>query len=108
MSRERENSLQQMGEKGGIGGGSDNGYWWWAVASSAQLTLAISSYRKGYVGDSCFMPFKAFSVASLLVGAGATAVAGFLHASGIRTVEDLKEVGGSIRNGLGIPPREAK
>ncbi|XP_058104361.1 uncharacterized protein LOC131248222 [Magnolia sinica] len=85
--------------------GIGNGFWWWAGASSAQLAAAVASYRRGCAGRETLMPFKAFTVASLFVGAGASAVAGILHASGIRTVEDLKEVGANTRRGLGIRPR---
>ncbi|XP_043717174.1 uncharacterized protein LOC122665163 [Telopea speciosissima] len=89
------------------GDGGDGHWWWWAIGSSAQLVAGVASYRRGFGGDSCFMPFKAFAVASLFVGSGATAFAGFLHASGIHKVEDLKKVGSSIRNGLGVPPRQS-
>lgn len=79
--------------------------WVWATASVAQLGWGIRAYRKGYAGDCRFMPFKAFAVASLFVGAAATAAVGALKASGIHKVEDMKEVGTNIRSGLGIPPR---
>ena len=63
--------------------------WWWAAASTAQLAVGIASYRRG-CGESGFgMPFKAFAIATLFIGAGATAVAGTLHASGINTVRFL-------------------
>ncbi|KAA8515871.1 hypothetical protein F0562_019050 [Nyssa sinensis] len=89
----------------GIEGGGIGGYWWWAAASSAQLAWGINFYRKGYAGDSRFMPLKAFAVASLFVGATASAAVGILRASGVHSVEDAKEVGASIRSGLGIPRR---
>ncbi|KAL2536545.1 hypothetical protein Fot_17936 [Forsythia ovata] len=92
-----------------IGGGVVSGvaeYWWWATASTAQLTWAISIYRKGYAGDSRLMPFKAFAVASLFVGATATATFASLRASGIESVQDMKLMGANARTGLGIPPRE--
>ncbi|XP_030962784.1 uncharacterized protein LOC115984044 isoform X2 [Quercus lobata] len=63
---------------------------WWALASAAQLGWAISSFRRGHAGDSHFMPFKAFSVASLFVGATATAAVSVLHVSGIHKKEDSK------------------
>ncbi|KAM3685459.1 hypothetical protein ACJW31_11G119200 [Castanea mollissima] len=87
--------------------------WWrtkaawlgWALASAAQLGWAISSFKRGHAGDSHFMPFKAFSVASLFVGATATSAVSVLHVSGIHKVEDLLEVGANIRTGLGVRPR---
>ncbi|KAF6149904.1 hypothetical protein GIB67_008625 [Kingdonia uniflora] len=88
-----------MGEK------RSSEHWWWASASSAQLIAGITYYRRG-VNESQLMPFKAFSVASLFVGAGATTFLAFLRASGIHKVEDLKELGANIRGGLGVPPRK--
>ncbi|KAF3967446.1 hypothetical protein CMV_008554 [Castanea mollissima] len=97
-------------EGGGAGGGGGTGtetysHIWWALASAAQLGWAISSFKRGHAGDSHFMPFKAFSVASLFVGATATAAVSVLHVSGIHKVEDLLEVGANIRTGLGVRPR---
>ncbi|XP_075513489.1 uncharacterized protein LOC142548821 [Primulina tabacum] len=83
-------------------------YWWWAAASAAQLGWGISAFRKGHAGDSRLMPFKAFSVASLFVGASACAATASLRASGIHSVEDMKVVGANIRTGLGVRPREGK
>ncbi|EOX96408.1 PREDICTED: uncharacterized protein LOC18614427 [Theobroma cacao] len=80
-------------------------HWYWATASVAQFGWAVSSYRKGYAGDHRLMPFKAFAVASLFLGASASASVSFLKASGIHKVEDLMEVGASIRAGLGTRPR---
>ncbi|GAV72138.1 hypothetical protein CFOL_v3_15627 [Cephalotus follicularis] len=80
-------------------------HWWWALASVAQLGWGISSYRKGYAGDGRLMPLKAFAVASLFVGSGASASASLLQASGIHKVEDLMEVGANLRTQLGIPSR---
>nr|POE50194.1 hypothetical protein CFP56_73175 [Quercus suber] len=74
-------------------------------ASAAQLGWAISSFKRGHVSDSHFMPFKAFSVASLFLGATSTAAVSVLHVSGIHKVEDLLEVGTNIRTGLGVRPR---
>ncbi|CAL5401301.1 unnamed protein product [Camellia sinensis] len=96
--------MEEIAVGGGVGGGG-GGYWWWSAASTAQLALGIKSYRKGFSGDSRFMPLKAFSVASLFVGATASAAVAFLHSSGIHSVEDIKQVGANIRNGLRIPPR---
>ncbi|KAJ7962037.1 StAR lipid transfer-like protein [Quillaja saponaria] len=87
------------------GGFGDRTHWWWALASGAQLGWGICSFMKGCAGDSHLMPFKAFAVASLFVGAGASASVAGLQASGIHKVEDLLEVGASIRTSLGIPSR---
>lgn len=73
-------------EESGGGGGT---HWWWALASAAQLGCGIWSFRKGYAGDSCLMPIKAFGVASLFVGSAASASAAFLQASGIHKVSYL-------------------
>ncbi|RWR89768.1 hypothetical protein CKAN_01883700 [Cinnamomum micranthum f. kanehirae] len=122
-----------------------NGFWWWAGASSAQLAAGVAACRRGFRGRDTLMPVKAFGVASLFVGAGATAFAGFLYASGIHKVrkthtfafhrftarrrnleccdlhhgrlgfiwirldlevDDMKEVGKSIRKKMRVPPRE--
>ncbi|XP_042386019.1 uncharacterized protein LOC121977616 isoform X1 [Zingiber officinale] len=61
---------------------------WWAAASSAQLTAGIAWYRRGYCGSGASMPFKAFAIATLFVGAGSTAVRSALLAAGIRTPWD--------------------
>ncbi|GLU05169.1 hypothetical protein SLE2022_222830 [Rubroshorea leprosula] len=93
------------------GGGSQrsqthiHNHYLWALASAAQFGWAISAYRRGYAGDHRLMPFKAFGVASLFIGASASAAVGSLQASGIQKVEDLVELGASIRNGLRIPKR---
>ncbi|KAL0411647.1 UNVERIFIED_CONTAM: hypothetical protein Slati_3754400 [Sesamum latifolium] len=79
--------------------------WWWAAASAAQLGWGISTFRKGYAGDSRLMPFKAFAVASLFVGAAASAAVASLRASGLRSVEDMKALGTNIRTELGLRPR---
>ncbi|KAL3537053.1 hypothetical protein ACH5RR_000419 [Cinchona calisaya] len=76
---------EQSGGPGRWSGGVEE-YWYWAAASSAQLVWAISSLRKGYAGDSRFMPFKAFAVASLFLGSAASATVGSLRASGIHSV----------------------
>ncbi|XP_031502795.1 uncharacterized protein LOC116265928 isoform X1 [Nymphaea colorata] len=64
----------------------DGGTWWWAVAGSAQLVAGLAAYRRGSGGSSTMMPFKAFGVASLFVGSASCAVAGVVHASGIRQI----------------------
>ncbi|KAL8207981.1 hypothetical protein R6Q57_007393 [Mikania cordata] len=90
-------------EKGANNDGGD--YWWWAAASGVQLVWGIYSFRKGYSGDSRLMPIKAFGVASLFVGATASATVGTLRASGIHSVQDAIEAGASIRSGLGFKGR---
>lgn len=67
-------------------GGRAYGHWWWVLASGAQLGLGVSSYRRGYAGDSRLMPLKAFVVASLFVGAAASTAVSVLKASGIHKV----------------------
>ncbi|XP_065633813.1 uncharacterized protein LOC112033849 isoform X1 [Quercus suber] len=71
------------GGAAGVTGTGNYSHIWWALASAAQLGWAISSFKRGHAGDSHFMPFKAFSVASLFVGATATAAVSVLHVSGI-------------------------
>lgn len=71
---------------GGVSGGAVAEYWFWGGITSTQLLWAMSSLRKGYAGDGRFMPFKAFAVASLFVGAAASATVGSLRASGVRSV----------------------
>lgn len=66
--------------------GKFGSHWWWAMASATQLGWGIVSFRKGYAGHSNLMPFKAFAVASLFVGAAASAAVASLHASGIHKV----------------------
>ncbi|GFQ00067.1 hypothetical protein PHJA_002150700 [Phtheirospermum japonicum] len=51
---------------------SVHGYLWWAAASTAKLGLGVSAIRRGHAGEFTFMPFKAFSVASLFVGVAAS------------------------------------
>ncbi|KAL6557257.1 hypothetical protein OROMI_017607 [Orobanche minor] len=97
-----ENGGRRGGQKEGV---AVEGYWGWAVASTAQLGWGISATRKGYAGDSTIMPFKAFAVASLFVGAAASAAVASLRFSGVRSVEDMKALGTNIRTGLGLRPR---
>ncbi|XP_009789350.1 uncharacterized protein [Nicotiana sylvestris] len=78
---------------------------WWAAASTGQLVWGIHAFRKGYAGECRLMPLKAFGVASLFVGAIASASVASLQASGIHSVEDMKAVGASIRTGLGLTRR---
>ncbi|GFP80996.1 hypothetical protein PHJA_000242900 [Phtheirospermum japonicum] len=65
---------------------SVHGYCWWAAASTAKLGLGISAIRRGHAGESTFMPFKAFSVASLFVGVAASAAMASLHSFGLQSV----------------------
>ncbi|KAI6706512.1 hypothetical protein NL676_009474 [Syzygium grande] len=87
----------------GIGAGIES-HWWWAMGGAAQLGWGISSCLRGYAGGPGLMPLKAAGVASLFVGATACASVAALHASGIRKVEDLIELGANIRTSLGDPP----
>ncbi|KAI3681420.1 hypothetical protein L6452_36215 [Arctium lappa] len=96
---------KQMDKGTNNGGGGGGGYWWWAAASGIQLVWGIYSFRRGYSGDSRLMPLKAFGVASLFVGATATATIGTINASGIHSVQDAVDVGASIRSGLGVKGR---
>ncbi|KAH9604635.1 hypothetical protein KSS87_001578 [Heliosperma pusillum] len=89
-----------------VANGVQHRHWWWYGASAAQLGLGIRAVRIGLRGDSNFMPLKAFSVASLFVGAAASAFFGTLRASGIHKVEDMKELGSNIRTAIGAPPRK--
>ncbi|CAA6657074.1 unnamed protein product [Spirodela intermedia] len=77
---------------------AEGGPWWLAVASSAQLTAGIAWYRRGYngSGNPALMPVKAFFVASLFVGAGATAALVAVRAAGMRR---------SLRRWLGAPEK---
>ncbi|KAF8688020.1 hypothetical protein HU200_042510 [Digitaria exilis] len=96
-----------MDERGGGGGSSAEAErWpWWAAASAAQAATGAAWFRRGKGGSALAMPFKAFGIASLFVGAGATAVAAGVLASGVGSVEDMKGVGASIRRWMGAPPR---
>ncbi|XP_020687016.2 uncharacterized protein LOC110102865 [Dendrobium catenatum] len=87
------------------GGGRDDELWWWA-ASSGQLAVGVVLYRRGCGRSGAAMPFKAFAISTLFVGAGAAAFAGALHASGIHTVDDMKQTGKCIRRWIKVPPRE--
>ncbi|KAF8027364.1 hypothetical protein BT93_E0308 [Corymbia citriodora subsp. variegata] len=87
----------------GIGTGIES-HWWWAMGGAAQLGWGISSCLRGYAGGPGVMPLKAAAVASLFVGAAACTSVAALHASGIRKVEDLIELGANIRTSLGNSP----
>ncbi|OWM64876.1 hypothetical protein CDL15_Pgr028593 [Punica granatum] len=98
-------AADENGGGGGDAGGGSRSHWLWALGGATQIGWGISSFLRGYAGDCRFMPFKAFSIASLFVGGAASASFAGLQASGIRKVEDLMEVGANIRTSLGIPPR---
>ncbi|KAF9617513.1 hypothetical protein IFM89_036717 [Coptis chinensis] len=102
---EEKSSSSNHGSGDGV-----EGYWWWALASTTQAVTGVITYRRGrrIESSSYTIPFKAFFVASLIVGAGATAVAGCLNASGIHKIEDLKVVGRNLRNELRVPPRDTR
>lgn len=88
-----------------IGSAGVENHWWWALASAGQLGWGVKSLRQGFVGDSSVMPLKAFAVASLFVGAAATASISVLNFYGIHKVEHFLEVGANIRSALGIRGR---
>ncbi|KAK8945337.1 hypothetical protein KSP40_PGU016374 [Platanthera guangdongensis] len=60
--------------------------WWWA-ASSGQLAAGVALYRRGRGGSGAAMPFMAFAISTLIIGAGAAAGVGALHSSGIHTFD---------------------
>ncbi|CAN4111830.1 unnamed protein product [Withania somnifera] len=91
-------------EENASGGGAVD-YRWWAATSTGQLLWGIYAYRRGYSGECRMMPLKAFAIASLFVGATASASMASLRACGIYSVEDMKVVGSSIRTGLGLTQR---
>lgn len=75
----------------------------WACGAGGQAMAARILAKRGDGGLS--MPLRAFSVASLILGAGFCAMGGTLWASGIREVEDLRSMGRTIRRAFGKPPR---
>ncbi|XP_062226343.1 uncharacterized protein LOC133924703 [Phragmites australis] len=90
-------------------GGGEEGMWpWWAAASASQAGAGVAWFRRGMGGAAVAMPFKAFAIASLFVGAGATAVAAGVLAAGVGSVEEMKGVGASIRRWMGAPPRRVE
>ncbi|XP_058739502.1 uncharacterized protein LOC131611526 [Vicia villosa] len=80
-------------------------HWLWAVASAGQMGWGVRSYLKGYPGDSCLMPLKAFTVASLFIGSAASASIFILQSNGIHGVDDLIGAGANLRAKLGLRPR---
>lgn len=87
--RKEEESNRNSQMESDTDAGVNGTHWWWALASTGQLGWGISSFRRGYAGDSRLMPVKAFGVASLFVGSAASASLAFLQASGIRKVFNL-------------------
>ncbi|KAK2360319.1 StAR lipid transfer protein [Trifolium repens] len=92
-------------EETATSGGGGGIPWLWGVASAAQMGLGVRSYIKGHAGDSCLMPLKAFSVASLFIGSAASASIFILQTNGIYGVDDLIEAGANLRAKLGLHPR---
>ena len=79
--------MEGVGKDPAAAGVHDRKYLWWATATTVQLAWGIAAYRRGYNGgDSRLMPLKAFAVASLFVGATATAAFTTLSAYGIHSV----------------------
>jgi hypothetical protein len=75
--------MDELGE----GGAKKAKMWpWWAGASAAQLTTGVIWFRRGKRGGDMTMPFRAFAIASLIVGAGATAVTAGVSAAGVGSV----------------------
>ena len=75
-----------MDERGGGGGVAAERWPWWAAASAAQAAAGVAWFRRGKGGTAVAMPFKAFAIASLFVGAGATAAAAGVLAAGVGSV----------------------
>lgn len=94
-----------MDELGGGGGKRSKAWPWWLGASAAQITGALVWFRRGKGGSDMTMPFRAFAVASLVVGAGATAVTAGVSAAGVGSVEEMKGLGARIRKWSRVPPR---
>lgn len=74
-----------MDERGGAGK-KTQAWPWWAGATAAQLTTGLVWFRRGKSGGDMAMPFKAFAIATLFVGAGATAVTAGVSAAGVGSV----------------------
>ena len=64
-----------MDERGGGGGVAAERWPWWAAASAAQAGAGVAWFRRGKGGTAVAMPFKAFAIASLFVGAAAGVLA---------------------------------
>ncbi|KAH7294741.1 hypothetical protein KP509_27G016200 [Ceratopteris richardii] len=70
----------------------------WTSCALGQLLGAGVVYSRGHGTHS--MPFRAFSIASLLVGSAACATTAAVQAAGVREIEDIKELGRSFRQYL--------
>jgi hypothetical protein len=70
----------------GPSGGESRSWPWWTAASEAQVATGVAWFRRGRGGLAVAMPLKAFAIASLFVGSGATAVAAGVSAAGIGSV----------------------
>ncbi|VAH50752.1 uncharacterized protein LOC119365315 [Triticum dicoccoides] len=93
----------------GAGAGKKGKAWpWWLGASAAQITGALVWFRRGKGGSDMTMPFRAFAVASLFVGAGATTVTAGVSAAGVGSVEEMKGLGARIRKWSRVPPRRVE
>ncbi|XP_042022356.1 uncharacterized protein LOC121769659 [Salvia splendens] len=90
--------MEEKEENSVVGNGVVQGYWFWGSASAVQFWWGVAALKRGYAGNGNLMPLKAFTVASLFVGASTSAAVATLQLSGIRSVEDLKSVGANIRN----------
>ncbi|GJN26817.1 hypothetical protein PR202_gb14777 [Eleusine coracana subsp. coracana] len=90
------------------GGGESRSWPWWAAASAAQVATGVTWFRRGRGGTALAMPFKAFAIASLFVGAGATAVTAGVSAAGVGSVEGMKGAGENFRRWMGAPPRRVR
>jgi hypothetical protein len=85
------------------GGGGEAKRWpWWAAASAAQATAGLAWFRRGRSGAAVAMPFKAFGIASLIVGSGATAVAAGVLAAGVGSVRRLVEASVPVRRTVSL------
>lgn len=96
-----------MDERGGAGK-KTQAWPWWAGATAAQLTTGLVWFRRGKSGGDMAMPFKAFAIATLFVGAGATAVTAGVSAAGVGSVEEMKDLGARIRRWSRVPPRRVE
>ncbi|XP_047062431.1 uncharacterized protein LOC124669942 [Lolium rigidum] len=97
--------MDELGE----GGAKKAKMWpWWAGASAAQLTAGLVWFRRGKGGGDMTMPFRAFAIATLIVGAGATAVTAGVSAAGVGSVAEMKDLGARIRRWSRAPPRRVQ
>jgi hypothetical protein len=97
------NTLVTAAEMDDRGGGGDAKRWpWWAAASAAQAAAGLAWFRRGRSGTAVAMPFKAFGIASLIVGSGATAVAAGVLAAGVGSVRRLVEASVPVRRTVSL------